>query len=491
MGIINVASGCVASFYGAGHMKPGGISLIAHSGSVFTTLAMNDPRFRFDVLASPGQEIGATIDEYIDFALNRATTKVVAVFIEAARNPDGFVASLRRARDVGVPVVICKVGRSEESARMAHSHTGALVGSKVAYDAVIDECGAISVDTVDQLMNVALLCSTGRLPGSGGVGLVTDSGGLRELAMDLAAENKTALARLSSATMARLRAVMPEKLDPSNPLDCAADLTEDYAKTFEEGVDILARADEISMIGFEADLRDDYIYDAKLMTLAADLANRTSKPCFFYSSFSRAHNRRLGGTLIENGVPCINGLGEMLTAVTCLQDWADARRKQPHEAPVAAPDAVVAQWKSRLDEMARVDEHSALSMLSDFGVPSVGGEIHDTWETLKEAAARFGYPVVLKTAAPGVEHKSDLGGVYLDLADEEALCRAYAELSHKLGSRALVQPLAGKGIELALGASMMRISAPSLWWRPAGCWSNTSQTSNLHSRPSPKNGRWR
>ena len=106
MGFINSATGCVASFYPACHLKPGGISLIAHSGSVFTTLAMNDPRYRFDLVVSSGQEIGATVDEYIGYAISRPSTQVVAVFMESARNPEGFVASLKRGRQNGVPIVV-------------------------------------------------------------------------------------------------------------------------------------------------------------------------------------------------------------------------------------------------------------------------------------------------------------------------------------------------------------------------------------------------
>jgi acetyltransferase len=117
MGFINVPEKCVASFYPAGHLKPGGISLIAHSGSVFTSLAMNDPRYRFDLIISSGQEIGATIDEYVDYAVGRPATRAIAIFMEAARNPRGFQECLERARAAGIPVVVCKVGRSEESAR--------------------------------------------------------------------------------------------------------------------------------------------------------------------------------------------------------------------------------------------------------------------------------------------------------------------------------------------------------------------------------------
>jgi acetyltransferase len=451
MGMVNVATGCVASFYGAGHLKPGAISLIAHSGSVFTTLAMNDPRFRFDLLVSPGQEIGATIDEYIAYAANRPSTNAIAVFMEAARNPAGFVRSLKLARDAGVPVVVCKVGRSDESARMARSHTGALAGSQAAYEAVIDECGAICVSTVDELMNVAMLCSTGRMPGPGGVGLVTDSGGLRELAMDVAADMGAPLARLSEATLASLAEILPAKLEPSNPLDCAADLTDEFATIFARGLSAMAAAPEVSMIGFEADLRDDYIYEAGLEQIALGLGEISPKPCLFYSSFGQAHNRELGDRLADRGVPCINGVGAMFAAVGKVQKWADAQRAGP-EMAVMPPSASAAEaWSSRLADAGPFDEGSALDLLSDFGVPAIGRATHQDWQGVQAAADTLGYPVALKTATAGIDHKSDRGGVILNIAGEAALAEAYRNLASKFGNRVIVQQMAAAGTELAFG----------------------------------------
>ncbi|MBE2277142.1 MAG: acetate--CoA ligase family protein [Rhodobacteraceae bacterium] len=451
MGLINVETGCVASFYGAARMQHGGITLIAHSGSVFTTLAMNDPRYQFDLLVSPGQEIGATVDEYIDFALGRSTTKVIAVFMESARNPDGFKTSLLRARNANVPVVVCKVGNSEESARMARSHTGALSGSGTAYRALLEECGAIQVDTVDQLMNVALLCSTGRRPGRGGVGLVTDSGGLRELMIDLAAGTPAILARLSDTTRARLRAILPPNLDLSNPLDCGADLTEDFAKPFEQAVEIFASAEEISMIGYEADLRDDYVYDDRIRDLAMTLARRTDKPCFFYSSFARTNNTTLGQALIAAGVPCINGASEMLAAVARLQHWSDFGPGGGFAPPQSLPPDKIDHWAGLLAGASEVDEHLALSLLSDFGLQTARGAVQDSWGAVRQAAAQIGYPVVLKTAEPGIAHKSDQGGVLLDIQDEAALAEGYGRLSLALGPRVILQPMVAKGVELAFG----------------------------------------
>lgn len=454
MGFINVPEACVASFYPATHLKPGSISLIAHSGSVFTTLAMNDPRYRFDLLVSPGQEIGATIDEYVNFAIQRPQTRVVAIFMEAAREPHRFMQSLLNARTTGVPVVVCKVGKSEESARMARTHTGALAGSSAAYEAALKECGAISVDTVDQLMNVALLCSTGRLPGKGGVGLITDSGGLRELAMDCAAEIDAPLARFSPGTVAALRQALPPNLEPSNPLDCAGDLTDEFAKVFERGIAVLDGAEEVSMIGLEADLRDDYIYSDELLALARDLPKRTGKPCFFYSSFGRANNRDLGAELSQSGVPCLNGLAEMLVAVKKLQDWSDNLIVVAGAVSEATKPEIVERWHGKFAAGIELDEHASLSLLSDFGIPVIPSVIAEDWADLQAAATELGFPLVLKTAAKGIDHKSDLNGVLLNLADEEALWAAYHDLQSRLGPRVIVQGMSGKGIELAFGCIM-------------------------------------
>ncbi len=442
MGLINMQTRLVAGFYPAAHMKPGGISLIAHSGSVFSVLGMNDPRFRFDLMASPGQEIGASLDEYIAFAARRPTTKAIAVFMESARNPAGLIDSLKLARDAGKPVVICKVGRTEESARLARSHTGALVGRHAAYAAVFEECGALAVDTVDALMNTALLGSTGRIPGPGGVGLVTDSGGLREMQVDLAEARGAPLAVLSAAVKAALRAALPPELDPSNPLDCAGNLTDAYPKVFDRGLTLLAEAPEVSMLGFEADLRDDFVYEPQLLGHAKRLVDRTDKPVFFYTSFGQTHNRQLGEDLAEAGVPCLNGAAIALDAARCLQTWADARRRPAVPPPTLPPPRPLPR---------ELDEVTSLKLFAEFGLPCAQSRLCLDAQAVVAAGADLGYPVVLKTAEPGLDHKTDAGGVILNLQDEGALGAAYARLSARLGARVTVQMQAQPGVELAFG----------------------------------------
>lgn len=459
MGVINTHNKLVGSFYPAHHMKPGHISLIAHSGSVFTVLGMNDPRYRFDLIASPGQEIGATVDEYITYAASRHTTHAIAVFMESARNPEGLIKSLKYARDQQVPVVICKVGRTAESARLARSHTGALAGSHDAYQAIFEECGAIAVDSVDELMNTALLCATGRIPTEGGAGLVTDSGGLREMQVDLANETYTPLATLSSTTHSALREALPPELEPSNPLDCAADLTDEFAKVFDRGLSILAHAPEVSMLGFEADLRDDYHYELQLVEHAKTLATRTDKPIFFYASFAQTYNRTLGDQLADAGVPCLNGAQITMTAIRHFQHWADRQRipaAPPPEVPAAQPLPPY------------LDETASLARLRAYGVPTIQSQVCRDWEAVCQTADALGFPLVLKTAEHGIDHKSDQQGVILNLKNMMDLEAAYADLTTRIGARVTVQQQAAKGIELSFGCVIDPDFGPLIMVAPGG-----------------------
>ena len=453
MGFFDVPGRCHASFYSASHLQPGGITLVAHSGSVFTVLALNDPRYRFDLLVSPGQEIGATIDRYLDYALTRPTTRVIALFMEAARDPQGFVQALEKARQKGVPVVVCKVGRTQESARLAMSHSGALAGSDLAYDVVLERYGAIRVETVDQLMNVSLLLSQDRRWEEGEAGLVTDSGGLRELLIDRAQSRALPLAKLSKATKDDLREILPPILPPSNPLDCAGSIAEDFDAVFEKGLRILGAAPEVGILGYEFDARDDFTYHPGLMDLAGRLPQLTDKPFFAYSSFAQANNLKTAEDLAARGVPLINGLDETLGALAALRAWRDQRAHMSHDDPPPAPPdgEVVEKWRAILGSGGWIGEAQGLAMLGDFGIPAVAFAACADWAAVSAAAKQLGFPLVLKTAEKDIGHKTDVGGVKANLQAPDQLEAAYRDLAGRLGPDVLLQAMASGGTELAFG----------------------------------------
>ena len=128
----------------------GGIAWIAQSGSAFAALAHNDRRIGFSLCVSSGSELAPSLADYMDWALSRPETRVIGLFIETVRDPEGFKAALAKAAARNIPVVALKVGRTELSAAMAQSHTGALAGNDAAYSALFRSTGVIQVDDMDE-----------------------------------------------------------------------------------------------------------------------------------------------------------------------------------------------------------------------------------------------------------------------------------------------------------------------------------------------------
>ena len=214
MGYFNYDARTFASFSRPESTTPGHIAAFCHSGSAFGLMVHADPRFRFNLVTSQGQEIGASVAEYIDYALEQPSTRVIALFLETVRDPERFVEVLARAEKLQIPVVVTKVGRTKESARLAQTHSGALAGDDSAFDAVCKRYGVIRTDDLDTLLYTCQILAMDKRPGPGGFAAVLDSGGLREQMMDIADDIGLEFSVLSPNTVERLKNVC---LTVSNP----------------------------------------------------------------------------------------------------------------------------------------------------------------------------------------------------------------------------------------------------------------------------------
>ena len=451
MGYYHLDQGVHASFYVADHLKPGHITLIAHSGSVFTVLVHNDQRFRFNLAVSAGQEIGATVDVYIDYALELPTTRVIALFIEAIRNPEAFIAALEKAQARNVPVVACKVGRTEKSAKLALTHCGAMAGDDAVYDAIFDRYGVLRARALDEMMATVLLLSQCGCPGPGGLAAVTDSGGLRGQFIDLAEDAGVPFATLSPDVITKLRARLPFALEAVNPLDAAGPIQSGFGDIFRDCLHLMMNNADTAIGAFEFDARDDGAYAESFIDLAKSIPKHFSKPFFIFNSFGAAQNTRLAQDLLEAGVPLLNGAEEALKAVKHALAWREHGTRARSVVEPAVNEATVAKWRKRLLAGPTLTEADGLSLLRDFGIPVVQTQVADSEEALLAAANNIGYPVALKSAHPDLHHKSDAGGVHLGLTDPIALASAYKELCATLGFNVTVQAMAPHGVELAFG----------------------------------------
>lgn len=435
---------------GRGGPEIGAVTLISQSGSVYLGMVHTDGRLDFNLTVSSGQEIATSAADYMDFALELPSTRAIALFLETVRDPEGFVAAAGKALQRGVPVVALKVARTEASARMAVSHSGALAGDDAAYDAVFERYGIMRVADMDAMIATLQLAIQPRPMVAGGLVAITDSGGEREHLTDLAGDAGVPFAAISRATSARLAERLDYGLDPVNPLD-AWGTGKDYAPIFLDCWKALMEDDAAACGLWVADLRDGEKYRTVFTHSAHEIAAATAKPMAFVTCVPNGIGHETARRLKQLGTPLIDGLGPAVTAVARHMTWARLREEGPLRPPAPPADGVVTRWRARLTSAAPLDEADGLALAAAFGVPVVAHEVVEDAAAAAAAADRLGYPVVLKTALAGIRHKSDLGGVRLGLGDGATVAAAWDELAARLGPRCLVAPMAPAGTEMVFG----------------------------------------
>ena len=437
----------VASMYSPSGLRSGGIAWIAQSGSTFGALAHNDRRLGFSVVVSAGMELVTTVADYMDWALDQPDTRVIGLFLESVRDPEAFVCALKRAKLARIPVVVLKVGRTEKSAQMAVSHTGAIAGNDAAYEALFRKYGVSRVADMDEMAATLALFDTSRAVAHGNIGVVSDSGGERELIVDLADEIDLDFAELEEETCCEIAEYLEPGLHPENPLDAFGtqnDLVNRYAKM----IAALVNDRNVAMGFFMSNPRDGYGYAEQYTEALKRAAELTDKKIAMVTNYSMSDERALALDLKSVDVPLMRGTRNSLLAARHVIAYRDFISRTER---LSVPLSDASTWREKLRKSGRLSEVEALEMLSDFGIStpkvlrvSSANEIHQILGELR-------YPIVLKTAED-FAHKSDVGGVVLNLKDKNDVELAYSTMASNLGSKALLMEMAPRGAELALGA---------------------------------------
>jgi acyl-CoA synthetase (NDP forming) len=452
MGFYNYDRNIRISFDSPPAARPAGhIGLILHSGSGMTYLANNDARFCFNYVIASGQEINASVGDYMDYLVEQDSTRVIAIVLEAVRDVPAFLAALDRACRKSIPVVILRLGCTEKSARLATSHSGAIVGDYEAFVAVCERHGAILCHDVDEMIITAMLFAAGFRVGGGGLASMLDSGGMREQMIDLAEEHGVRFAQIAPQTTRVLREHLEAGLEAVNPMDGMGHLGNNIYQTFIEcGKALLDDADS-ALLSFEFEFRDGFSHYPELFEVAKELAAYGDKPLVLINSCSFTTIHQTAAELTAQGIPVINGIDVALRAIFNLMNY------QPVGEGVVSPtannfdQAAIARWSSHLASVESCDEVTSLGLMADFDLPAVTFHIAQTLDEACVAAATCGYPLVLKTAVTGVAHKSDHDGVKVGIADRQQLEVAYRDLQTRLGDRVLVMPMVPSGVEVSVG----------------------------------------
>ncbi len=437
-------------FYEPKDAPVGGVTFLSHSGSAFSAMIHNDRALGLNLAVSAGQEFVTTVADYLTYALGLESTKAVGLFIETVRDPDGFREALALANERDVPVVALKVGREERTRELVAAHSGALAGEDGAYEALFDAYGVSRVESLDEMGDTLALFAAGRRAGPGGLASVHDSGGERALMVDAAAEVGVPFGEISDETSARMEALLDPGLPPVNPLDFWG-TGRDAHEIVTGCVRALLEDPEVAALAFAVDLTSEDYPDMGYIAMARETFPETDKPYAMLSNFSSGIDRGDAKLLDGDGIPVLEGTLTGLAAFKHLFAYRDARARPPVAGGSPVTDEVRSRWIERLWNGEPFDELEGLALLADYGVPVVESVRAETLEDAIAAAERLGFPVAIKTAAPGVQHKSDVGGVRLGVDDSPSLEDAYGDLERRLGPQVTVAPMAPPGVEIALG----------------------------------------
>jgi acyl-CoA synthetase (NDP forming) len=452
MGFVNPARGIRALGYvERERLTPGGVAIVTHSGSTFSSMLRTHRALDFSIVVSAGQELVTSMPEYLDYALSLDETRVVGLFIETMRDADAMRRALAKAVERDVPVVALTVGGSPTGRALVQAHSGAIAGDDAVWEALFTAYGVHRASSLDELLDAVEMFAIGRRvrPGTSpdqlGIATVHDSGGERALVADRADALGVPFSPLADKTCEVLAELLDPGLVPSNPLDVWG-RGSDTETLFTAAMSALDDDPGVAVVAAGLDLVEEYDGDKSYPRAITTVAARTDKPVVVLSNLASALDQRQAALLRSGGIPVLEGTDSGLKALRHLLDQA-----VPTVLPEPPrPDVERAtRWREGIRRGLSGTEQ--LDVLADYGISTAPTRCADNRDDAVAAAEALGLPVVLKTAAPEISHKTDAGGVHRSLADVDAVRAAYDDMAIRLGPAVQVQHEVPPGVEVALG----------------------------------------
>ena len=430
-------------------------AILSQSGALAAVAAVNMRHhgIQLSYSISTGNEACLRIEDFLDHLLDEEQTSVFALIVEQFRAPKKFLDLARRARQQGKYIVLLHPGSSNEARASAATHTGALAGDYEVMSTLVTHAGVVHVESLEELVDVVqILTKIRQLPRKGPV-VFTESGAFKALVLDLCDRLGLVLPHLSPTSERDLRQALPPFIPPTNPLDLTAQGLVDptlYRRTLP-----LALNDE----GFGSALlaiilTDPVTTSLKLPPIIEAIGElKEAKPVIFAALDEGAPFDHEGvSRLRKAGVPCFPSPERALRALARVTEFGQRRAARPGTfAPI--------DKRMTLPEGSIV-EHEAKSILRNCGIPFPSGGLAHSVEEAASIAGSIGYPVVLKAQAKELPHKSDAGGVLLNIEDDKQLHSNWDSLHESLKRNnpalvldgVLVETMAPKGLELIVGA---------------------------------------
>jgi acetate---CoA ligase (ADP-forming) len=478
MGVMSTAPEMRMNATFAPSMPPAGpVSLMSQSGAMGVTILDYAAEYGIGIndFVSVGNKPDVSGNDLIQYWADDERTRVILMYLENFGNPKTFTR-LARTITKSKPIIAVKAGRTGAGARAASSHTGALAGLDVATDAVLSQCGVIRVDTVEELFDMAMAFGTLEPPKGNRVAIVTNAGGPGIIIADACEGRGLEVVPLSDETQAALREVLAAEASVRNPVDMIASATPESYRL------VLDRV-----------LQDENV-DAAIAAFVPPLGVRQEDVAQAIVAAKQGHDKPVLAVLMgreglpqgraqlkEAGVPGYifpESAARALVAMYRYRQWLDrpAGEFREFEVDREAVKRIVADARARgADHLAGPD---ALAVFSAYGIPVLGSKIVRTADEAVAAAEEMGLPTVLKIESPDIVHKTDVGGVVVNLGTAEAVRTEYEAMMARVQAKApdariegvLVQPFVRGGRETIIGGTTDPSFGPLLMFGLGGIY---------------------
>jgi acetate---CoA ligase (ADP-forming) len=426
------------------------VGVIAQSGGIGFALFNRGKAadLGFSYVISTGNEAGLTMTDFLDYMIEDPRTDAVMLFCETVRDGPGFVAALEKARQRSKPIIAIKVGRSDAGTRASASHTASLSGSHTAYHAIFERYGVIEAEDADEAVAIAGLALTCPLPRGRRTGIITVSGGGGAWMADTLSAHGLIVPNLSAESQATLRPLMPSYGASGNPVDVTAQGS-NTGPAMMTVLEHLAGSDEIDMIVLITSLASETRASFDAARVRA-VAAKCGKPMTVWSYTIPS---KFGRTAAAGCGLFIDS--DLRNVGVAMSKWAGYAESLQRDLPEPF-EPVSGRLYPGLPQI--VPEYLAKQTLAAW-LPDTREKLATSLEEAIGAAERLGFPVVLKVQSPQLPHKTEAGGVRLNLATPEAVAEAYtsvlADVAHHAPDATidgvLVQRMAPKGHELVIG----------------------------------------
>jgi acyl-CoA synthetase (NDP forming) len=476
-------------------MEFGGVGIMSQSGAlgIFLLNYLQSRDVGISHLVTLGNEAMVTVAEGIDYLIEQEGTRVIALYLESVRHPDEFLAAAERAMKAGKPIVAYKAGRGVIGAKVTAAHTGSLAGDDRVFDAVFRQHGIIRVDSIEDMVTTCgLLDAYGELPGTR-VAFVTGSGAMCGVIGDSAEAHGLELPDFAESTVEELRAVgLPEFATAQNPLDTTGYVVID-TNLLPNSEAVVSRDPNIDMLvvnGSVPPTQEAATSMSAYFNRRVELSKKSPVPVIAMeflpsdqTAFSREFRRSEGAPYVVDSLT--RGIPALAKAI-----WWSGLRRAIRETDAAAGADAAAVVRAP-DARGEWSERQVSEFLVINGVPVVPRRLVTSASEALDAAEQTGFPVVLKVSAPGLAHKTDVGGVVLGVGSAVAAARAYEQIVIAVSVAApgtpiegvLVSPMRTEGVDLLVGIVRDGTWGLTLVVGLGGIWVEVLQDSVVRALP--------